>query len=155
MRQQAAGQRERGGRHRGHVQTAVRSHIPRVLHPWLVHHRKEADVSVLQGEGGPEAHLLESLGTTACLVRTAAGLDPLAGGVAAVDPDDCPGDQLGVGIGVVVVGVDRGGGPQSHCIRTLVANAVVVALQQLIIKDTSECVCVGGRTDRGIKLYQI
>lgn len=113
-----------------------------------MHHRKEADVSVLQGEGGPEAHLLESLGTAACLVRTAAGLDPLAGGVAAVDPDDCPGDQLGVGTGVVVMGVDRGGGPQSHCIRTLVANAVVivVALQQFDNKRYLRvCVWVAGR----------
>lgn len=100
VQQPTTGQREWGGCDRGHVQAAVRPHIPRVLHPRVVHNRKETDVSVLQGEGGLEAYLFEPLGEASRLIRSVTRLDTMARGLATLHPDDSPGNQLGVGSGV-------------------------------------------------------
>ncbi|XP_019355931.1 E3 ubiquitin ligase RNF121 isoform X2 [Alligator mississippiensis] len=57
--------------------------ISRVLYPRLVHRGEEADVSILQREGGPQEDVQQPLGTAARHVRTAAGLAALPRGLAA------------------------------------------------------------------------
>ncbi|XP_058041257.1 E3 ubiquitin ligase RNF121 isoform X2 [Ahaetulla prasina] len=57
--------------------------LSRVLHPGLVHCGEETDLSILQGESGPQADVQQSLGEATHDVRTAAGLAALPGGLAA------------------------------------------------------------------------
>lgn len=45
--------------------------LPRVLHPWLVHRGEEADVSILQREGGPQEDVQQPV---SFLCAAAAGL---------------------------------------------------------------------------------
>lgn len=51
----------------------------------MVYRWEEADLPLLQGEGGPQAHLLQPLGEAAHLVWELLGLHPLPCGVAAHD----------------------------------------------------------------------
>ena len=59
-----------------------------------MHNRKKADVSVLQGKSRFEENVLQSVGKTARVVRSAARLDSMAGGVAAGDHIPRTGYQL-------------------------------------------------------------
>lgn len=61
VREQVASVRTGGGRDREHVQALVRARVSRVLHQRLVHRRKEADLSLLQGEGRLEKDVLQSV----------------------------------------------------------------------------------------------
>lgn len=79
---------------RGHIQAGVRARVPRVLHPRLVHRGQEADLPLLQGEGGPQEDDHQPLGPAAHFLRTALGLDQVAGGVAAAHHLPIPRHQL-------------------------------------------------------------
>ena len=56
------------------LQVELPAFVPRILHTRLVHGGKEADVSLLQGEGRLEAHVLQSLGTNSRAIRIATRL---------------------------------------------------------------------------------
>lgn len=71
--------------------------ISRVLHPRLVHCRQKTDVPLLQGKGWSQENFLQPLGAAARSLRPVAGLDQVAGGLAAAHFVPRPGHQLGSG----------------------------------------------------------
>lgn len=66
----------------------------------MVYRRKEADVSVLQREGGSEEDVQQPLGEATCHVWTTFGLASVLGGVAACYHWICARHQLRPGSGV-------------------------------------------------------
>ncbi|XP_064482329.1 E3 ubiquitin ligase Rnf121-like isoform X2 [Ornithodoros turicata] len=59
--------------------------IPRVLHSRLVHRGKEADLSLLQGKGGPQTYFLPSMAKATHAVRQLPGFHSLPSALAAHD----------------------------------------------------------------------
>ncbi|KAJ8342315.1 hypothetical protein SKAU_G00322430 [Synaphobranchus kaupii] len=89
-----------GGNHREHLQTVLQPRIPRVLHTRLVHCGKEADLPLLQREGGLEEDVQQPLGKTSRHVRTTAGLATLPCCLATRNHRPGSRDQLHPGPGV-------------------------------------------------------